>query len=93
MIQVLIERQIADGQIPSYEKFVREALQQSYTASGFISGEVFVDINNEHHRYVLCKWRTIEDWNRWYQSSDRLQIMNLISPLLISPERISVLQN
>ncbi len=93
MIHVLIERQIADGQLSTYELHCKKALQQSYVEHGFIAGEVFFDIKDKHHQFVFCKWRTEQDWNRWYQSDERLEIMNAISPILVQPERISILSN
>ena len=93
MIHVLIERHIADGQLSTYELLCKKALQQSYIEHGFISGEVFYDKNDPHHQFVFCKWRSEHDWNRWYKSKDRLEIMNSISPILVQPERISVLEN
>ena len=93
MIHVLIERFIADGQLSIYESLCKNALQQSYVEHGFISGEVFYDKKDRHHQYVLCKWRSETDWNRWHASKERLAIVNSISAILVQPERISVLEN
>ena len=93
MIHVLIERQIAEGMLSTYEMHCKKALQQSYVEHGFISGEVFTDVNDANHQFVFCKWRTEQDWNRWYTSGDRLDIMNHINPILVHPERVSIIKN
>lgn len=93
MVHVLIEREIARGMVSTYETLLREALQQTYTAEGFISGECFSDILDEHHRFVLCKWRTIQDWNRWQHGENRNQFLAKIRPILNTDEKISVLEN
>jgi quinol monooxygenase YgiN len=92
MVHVLIEREIARGMVTTYEALLREALQQTYVAEGFISGETFSDILDEHHRFVLCKWRSIQDWNRWLHGDGRGQFMAKVRPILNSDEKISVLE-
>ena len=93
MIHVLIERNIAEGMLSTYQAQCQKALQQSHVEPGFISGEVFYDKQDKNHQFVLCKWRTEQDWNRWKNSSQRLEIMNAIAPVLVQPERISVLEH
>lgn len=93
MIHVLIERYIARGMLSTYETNCVTALQQICGVSGYISGETFIDKHDENHRYVLCKWRKIEDWETWYRSRDRMELMNTITPILEHPEKITVLEN
>jgi heme-degrading monooxygenase HmoA len=93
MIQVLIERYIADDMLSTYEENAKHALHRTYVAPGFIAGETLVDINAPNHRFLLCKWRSLRDWRRWYQSDDRQELMNKIAPVLQEPEKITVLEN
>ena len=93
MIHVLIERHIAEGMLTTYEALSRSGLQQTYTVHGFISGETFANVDDDHHRFVLGKWKTKRDWNRWYQSTERMEIMNKINPVLTGSEKILILEN
>ncbi len=93
MIHVLIERHIAENMLSTYDEQSRNALQRSYSVRGFISGEAFANTEDIYHRFVLCKWRSHQDWNRWYQSDERLQLMNHIQPILRVPEKILILEN
>lgn len=93
MVHVLIERQIADGMISTYEELARKALHRTYIAAGFISGEAFIDATNPNNRFLLCKWRSEQDWRRWSQSYERLELTNKIAPILQEPERVTVLKN
>ena len=93
MIHVLIERHIAEGMLSTYEKHCRMALQRTMVAHGFISGEAFSDTHNSNHRFLLCKWRSQQDWNRWFNSDDRRELMNLINPILTEPEKVLILEN
>lgn len=93
MIHVMIERHIADGLLSTYEELSKKALQRTYVVHGFISGETFANTHDINHRFVLCKWRTQKDWNRWYQSPERLELMNSIAPVLREIEKVLVLEN
>lgn len=93
MIHILIERHIADGMISTYEELARNALHRSYAAPGFIAGEAFTDAHSANVRFLLCKWRSEQDWHRWSQSGERLEFTNKIAPILEEPERITVLKN
>ncbi len=93
MINVLIERQIAEDMLSTYEETAKKTLHQAYQAIGFINGETFADLQRPNHRYVLSKWRSVQDWQRWYHSETRREMMNQLSPLLNEPEKIALLEN
>ncbi len=93
MINVLIERQIAEDMLSTYEETAKKTLHQAYQAIGFINGETFADLQRPNHRYVLSKWRSVQDWQRWYHSEIRREMMNQLSPLLNEPEKIALLEN
>lgn len=93
MIHVLIERSIADGMLSTYEKLARHAMQRTYIAPGFISGESFFDPDNPKRRFVLCKWRSPRDWHRWVHSDERMELVTHIASILTEPERVVLLKN
>lgn len=91
MIRVLIERHIAESLEAAYEERSRKVLQRAVAAPGFISGETLVDSNDPNHRITLANWRSQADWNRWYQSSDRRDLMAELVPMMDKDEAITVL--
>ncbi|GAA6153389.1 antibiotic biosynthesis monooxygenase family protein [Pseudoteredinibacter isoporae] len=93
MIHVLIERHIGTDLESTYEAMARTTLQGAYQAPGFINGETFYDMNNHRHHYVLSKWRTLSDWQRWFHSDQRRDMMGQLSPVLDGPEKITLLEN
>ncbi len=93
MIHVMIERHIGEGMVSTYDELSRKALQRTYIVHGFISAEAFVNNNDVHHRFLLCKWRTQQDWNRWAQSPERMELMSRIAPILSTPEKVILLEN
>ncbi|MCK0164608.1 antibiotic biosynthesis monooxygenase family protein [Marinobacter sp. S6332] len=91
MIRVLIERHIAESLETAYEERSRKVLQRAVAAPGFISGETLVDSNDSNHRITLANWRSEADWNRWYQSDDRRDLMAELVPMMDKDEAITVL--
>lgn len=92
MIRVLIERHIAESLESAYEERSRKVLQRAVAAPGFISGETLVDKNDPNHRITLANWRSETDWNRWYLSEDRRNLMTELIPMMDKDEAITVLE-
>ncbi|MDO6563486.1 antibiotic biosynthesis monooxygenase [Amphritea sp. 1_MG-2023] len=93
MIKVLIERHIATDLAELYEKAARSTLQVAMQAHGFISGESLKNSADPHHRIVIATFLSLEDWQRWYISSERKTIMAAIMPMLTTDEKITILEH
>ncbi|MFL0799964.1 MAG: antibiotic biosynthesis monooxygenase [Agarilytica sp.] len=93
MIHVLIERRIAEDMLSTYEDASKKIIQNAYFLRGFISAENFANTDDIHHRFMICKWRSQKDWNCWYHSRERMDLMNGIAPILSEPEKILILEN
>ncbi|WP_027859141.1 antibiotic biosynthesis monooxygenase family protein [Marinobacterium jannaschii] len=93
MIRVIIERQIADGLAEHYDRAARDTLQKAMQAHGFISGEALHNAFDENHRVVLASYRTVADWQRWAASSERKEIMEALTPMLQTDEKITILEH
>ncbi|WP_166265800.1 antibiotic biosynthesis monooxygenase family protein [Marinobacter caseinilyticus] len=92
MIRVLIERHIAETLESAYEERSRSVLRQAIDAPGFVSGETLVDAHDPNHRLTLCNWRSPADWDRWYHSPVRKELMNNLIPMMDRDEKITVLE-
>jgi len=92
MIRVLIERHIAESLEEAYEQRARVVLQHAVAAPGFISGETLVDSHDPNHRITLANWRSEADWDRWYHSPERRDLMAELIPMMDKDETITVLE-
>lgn len=90
MIRVLIERQVAAELEAHYDQAARETLQKAMHVAGFISGEALHNVDNPSHRLLLATYRSVNDWNRWYQSEERREMMERIAPMLEKEETITI---
>lgn len=93
MIRVLIERHIADELGEHYERASRETLQKAMQSPGFISGEALHNTNDPNHRVILATYRNENDWLLWHASDERRAMMDQISPMLESDEKITVYEH
>ena len=91
MITVIIERHIAPDMGSTYENFAREIIEATVTAPGFISGESLRGLDNPNARYIIVKMRNQSHWQQWLLSKQRRDLVTLVTPLLTSPERITLL--
>ncbi len=93
MIQVLIERNIAEDMESTYEATAKRTLHLAYEAPGFINGETFKDVHNSRRRFVMSKWHSTRDWQNWLNSDSRKNLMNELAPLMNEQEKIILLKN
>ncbi len=93
MIRVMIERHIADELAMHYDKAARETLQLAMQAHGFISGEALRNAHDPNHRLVIATYRTLQDWQRWAGSSERLEMMSAINPMLETEEKVTIFEH
>ncbi|MDF1831346.1 MAG: antibiotic biosynthesis monooxygenase [Porticoccaceae bacterium] len=93
MITVLIERHIAPGMASTYDNFARKMLQATVTAPGFISGESLHGIEDPNVRYILIKMQNRNNWRDWLASPERREVVSLLSPILVLPEKITLLRH
>lgn len=92
MIRVLIERHIAETLESAYEERSRLVLQRAVSAPGFISGETLIDSHDPNHRITLANWRSEADWDRWFHSEERRELMLELVPMMDQAEHITVLE-
>ena len=81
-VKILIRRNVPENKaremIPLFRKMRTLANEQP----GYITGETMRNLEKADEFLVISTWETSEDWKRWVQSNDRLQIQKQIDALL-----------
>ncbi len=93
MIKVFINRKVPAELESQYTAIAKETLQASMRSRGFIKGEVMHDINDPEHRLVIATYSTLADWQHWFQSQERLELMNKLRPMLERDELIKIYEH
>ena len=92
MIRVIIEREIAEGLEEFYENAIADLLGVMANAQGYVSGESSVEIHRPNRYVVITRWTDEAAWNRWFQSSERQELLNVIRPFLLKEEKFTLLR-
>lgn len=92
MIRVIIEREIAEGLEQYYESAIADLLGVMANAEGYVSGESSVEIHRPNRYVVITRWIDEAAWNRWFQSSERQELLNAIRPFLLNEEKFTLLK-
>jgi heme-degrading monooxygenase HmoA len=92
MIRVLIERNVAPGLEDYYDATIKRTVSSVTKAPGCLSGESLKDPQNPRRRIVMSKWQSREDWDHWYFSDERRQVISEITPMLEGSEKVTLLE-
>jgi heme-degrading monooxygenase HmoA len=93
MIKVIIEREVLEDLQKLYTELAKELLQKTMLADGFLSGEVLKDVYHKDRYLTIANWRSVRDWERWAQSSERRDIKFKMSNVLNNEEKVCVVEN
>ncbi|MFB9885047.1 antibiotic biosynthesis monooxygenase family protein [Balneatrix alpica] len=93
MIKVLIERRIAPDMESTYDYAARQTLRAAMEWEGFISGEALKNVDNPLQRILIATYRSELDWQRWQASNERQEAMSQLLPLLLEPEKVTLLEH
>ncbi|PID42091.1 MAG: antibiotic biosynthesis monooxygenase [Proteobacteria bacterium] len=92
MIRVIIERHVAPSLEDYYDNFERNILKNAVSVPGCISGNSFRNANDPNHKFILSKWRSIQDWQRWEASEQRRDMIVPLRALMDKDEIITILE-
>ena len=82
MIRVLIERRCKTGKEEALDSLLNDLRSKSLDQPGYISGETLVEINDPTSFLVISTWTRLNAWKAWTDSRARLEVVDLIAPLL-----------
>ena len=91
MIKVIIERKIAADMESTYEAAIKNTLRAILEAPGYVSGASYKDVKDESHRLIITNWTSVEAWQRWSSSMERMNVIAAIQPILKEQEKITIL--
>lgn len=70
-------------------EIVRKLRTQAMHTEGFISGETLRSVEDPTVHIVISTWKSLEDWNKWYNSPERKEVRGEIDAILAEPSKIS----
>ena len=81
-VKILIKRRLPADQAQYIISIFRQLRMLAIEQEGYISSETLRSMKDPREFLVISSWRTLEDWQRWLNSSQRKELHAKVDPLL-----------
>jgi heme-degrading monooxygenase HmoA len=92
MIRVVIRRHLKKNKKGDILPLLRALRTAAMKHSGYIHGESLAGTEDPSIITVLSTWNSLEEWQKWEKSKQRIKLYEQIEPLLVEKPRVSVYQ-
>ena len=83
MIRVIIERKLK--RVEHISRLLRQIRAAAMAQRGYVSGETLVGTEDTHAITVISTWKSLEYWQAWEKSEQRVTLDRQIASLLTEP--------
>ena len=90
MIRVVIRRHLKENKKGDILPLLRALRTAAMSHSGYIHGESLVGTEDASIISVLSTWGSMEEWEAWEKSEERVRLYKQIEPLLVEKPTVSV---
>jgi heme-degrading monooxygenase HmoA len=88
-VKILIYRKVKPGKEEELSEAVRNLRSEAIHAEGYISGETLRSIEDPSLHLVISTWKSLEDWNNWFNTPERKAFQQKIDAFLEEPAKIA----
>jgi len=81
-VKIFIKRNVTENTLEELTILFQKMRSVCLMQPGYISGQTLKRLDEPGERLVISTWRSIEDWEAWYKSSERREIQSQIDSLL-----------
>ena len=81
-VKIFIRRTVTESTAEELKPLLRKMRVVCLSQPGYISGQTLKRLDKPGERLVISNWGTVEDWEKWYTSSERQAIQLEIDTLL-----------
>ena len=81
-VKVFIKRNVTSSLEEKLKGLLLKMRGACLMQSGYVSGQTLHRIDRPGERLVISVWQSLEDWENWSNSSERLEIQLEIDSLL-----------
>ena len=85
IVKILIKRQVSENKASELNKLIHQLRAATTGQPGYISGDTLRRIDQPGEHLVISKWKSRENWDRWFEKPERVAIQQKIDDLLGSP--------
>ncbi len=92
-VKILIKRRIMPDVADGVDFLIKKLRALVSQQPGYISGETFKRLDEEHHIMVISTWKTLQDWERWANTKERNELEEQIAVMLRAPTEFEIYEN
>lgn len=81
-IKIIIKRTVSEDKVKYLTPLLKQLRALANNQSGYISGETLKRIDNPSDYLVISMWKSVEDWEKWFSSNDRIGVQNKVDIIL-----------
>jgi len=82
-VSVMIRRKVIDTDTANRLAPLIVQLRSLATKQpGYVTGRTFRSLNDPSEFLVMSTWHSLDDWNRWWKSDQRMQLQKEVNDLL-----------
>ena len=81
-VKIVIKRMVPKNKESSLLPLIKALRIATTKQNGYISGETLQRIDKPGETVVVSTWESAEDWNRWIEDPERMQLQEKIDALL-----------
>jgi heme-degrading monooxygenase HmoA len=81
-VKILIKRRLPLDKAQYIVAIFRQLRMLAIEQEGYISSETLRSMENPQEFLVISTWRSLEDWQKWFNSSQRKELHSKVDMLL-----------
>ena len=84
-VKILLKRQFPEDKADTLKDLIDQLRAATTGQPGYVSGETLRRMDRSGECLVISKWKSLADWERWFERPERSVIQQKIDDLLGSP--------
>ncbi len=93
MAKILIRRTIPADAEKELDELLKQMRSSTPRREGYVSGETLRRVDAPGEILVISTWRSVRDWEEWFNSPERLEIQTKIEMLLTAPTEYAIYEH
>ena len=89
-VKILIKRTVSDISIERLDFLLRRMRSVCLMQPGYVSGQTLRRLDKPGEFLVISIWESLEDWESWFNSTERTEIQFEIDDLLGEETRYEI---
>lgn len=82
-VSIIIRRSVKDEVMAGkLAPLIIQLRSRATVQPGFLTDQTFSGLDRDGEHMIISTWNTLEDWNKWMHSQERMTIQNQIDKLL-----------